>query len=497
MKNIHVYVFSNGVFETSTTPAGGAVNNSTGVFHSEVLKLTSGEKAILVVANTGTDWYPVPTTNTSLTTFQNQLMNMYTTPGRLDHGDGVTKRDGEGFKHMEGDDDASNNGILMTNLLSNSSFTLKPGISQADAERNDYSGLNSEDFNNFEIPLYRVTAKLQTTYTADALTYEAVLGNDLSKKVEVGTLTNPTFTVRNLPKDVYLFKHGNTNFPLQTPLYDKTHTNSTWADFNLFDEINEPTLAVTLSTETPNTMYIPENANAVPVIGNTSYVLVRGTFVPNRKHVITDVDEHGDYVYGFATGTDNISVFTYAPEWGAEIYAVPANITDNDKRVTHGMNTTLKAYLVKANLKQYIGSTADSPVYDGITDKYIYYSVAAGAKSGIYNTVVISKNVQQANKTDYDATVVETVKYLQYTNGVTYYRINIQDNSYLDNNNLYYSVTRNNFYKVNVKSISGIGYPNDSDVTVTPENPISQKTYMQAHISVEPWNEVKQEADLN
>ena len=499
VKNVHVYVFSNGVFEASTSPAGTTVNGSTGVFHSEVLKLTSGEKTILLVANTGTDWYPVPTAGTSLTTFQNQLMDMYTTPGRLAHGDeAAVDRIGEGYKHMQGFDDAPTNGILMTNLLSQSSFILKPGISQADAEKNNYGGDDPKEFNHFEIPLYRVTAKLQTTYKdADALIYKAVLGNDLTNKVEVGTLKNPTFTVRNLPKDVYLFKHGNTNAPLQTPLYSSTDTKSSWADFKVFDERNEPTLAVTEATGTPNPMYIPENANAVPVIGNTSYVLVKGTFEPNRDYVITDVDEDGNYVYGFKGNADKISVFTYAPDWGVEIYAVPASVTGDDSRVEHGMNTTLKAYLAKANLKQYIGSTKEAPIYDGILGKNVYYSIAAGIKSGIYNTLVISKNVQNDDKTGYDATAVETVKYLQYINGETYYRINIQDNTYPENNNLYYSVTRNNFYKVNVKSISGVGYPNDSDVTVTPENPISQKTYMQAHITFEPWTVIDQDADLN
>lgn len=497
VKNIHVYVFANGVFEASTTPAGEVSNNSTGVFHSEVMKLTSGLKTILVVANKGADWYPIPTEGTTLSAFQDQLMALYTTPGRLAHGSSAIARVGEGYKNLQGTDDPATNGFLMSNLLSNSSFTLKPGISQADAEQNNYGDKDPADYNHFKISLYRTTAKLQATYKdADALVYKATQGNNLSNIVTVGTLTQPHFTVRNLPKQVYLFQHGSTDNPLQTPLYTATNTTSDWGGFEIFDEVNAPDIKMVAQSATANSMYIPENANAIPVIGNTSYILVKGVFEPNKDLVITDVDNNGNYMHGYAGSEDPITVFTYSPAWGSEIYAVPANVTGEQDRLKHGMSTTLKTYLVRTGLKAYINKNELDPVYDGIIGKNVYYSIAAGAKDGIYNTLVISKNIQNDDKS-YDATVVETVKYLQYNNGVTYYRINIQDNTYPENNNLYYSVTRNNLYKVNVKSISGIGYPDEGDVTVDPETPISQKTYMQAHISVEEWKVVDQEADLN
>lgn len=499
VKNIHVYVFNNGVFEASTTPTGEVSNNSSGVFHSEVMKLTSGQKTILIVANKGGDWYSTPGEGTTLAAFQNQLMDLYSAPGRLVHPTSVAiPRVGEGYKNLQGTDDPAANGYLMSNLLSNSTFTLKPGISQADAERNNYGNEDPADYNHFEIALHRTTAKLQTTYTdEDALIYKAVQGNDLSHKVTVGTLTEPHFTVRNLPKQVYLFQHGDLVNPLKTPLYSLTNTNSSWANFDVFDEVNAPDLEVVAQGSTVHSLYIPENANETPVIGNTSYVLVKGVFKPNRDLVITDVDANGDYVYGFHGNEDVIDVFTYAPAWGAEIYAVPASVTGDSDRMQHGMKTTLKAYLVRTGLKMYIGKDETTPGFDANTGKNIYYSIDTGLKEGIYNTLVIYKNIQKEDKNGYDKTPVETVKYLQYTNGITYYRINIQDNTYPENNNLYYSVARNNLYKVNVKSISGIGYPNEGDVTVDPETPISQKTYMQAHISVEEWKVVEQGADLN
>ena len=58
------------------------------------------------------------------------------------------------------------------------------------------------------------------------------------------------------------------------------------------------------------------------------------------------------------------------------------------------------------------------------------------------------------------------------------------------------SVMRNRFYNVNISKITSIGYPDDEDVTVDPTDPINQKTYMQAHITVEPWTKVEQDAEL-
>lgn len=52
------------------------------------------------------------------------------------------------------------------------------------------------------------------------------------------------------------------------------------------------------------------------------------------------------------------------------------------------------------------------------------------------------------------------------------------------------------FYVINISKITSIGYPDDEDVTVDPTDPINQKTYMQAHITVEPWTKVEQDAEL-
>lgn len=499
VKNIHVYVFSNGIFEGGTSPAGTVVNNSTGVFHSEALKLTSGLKNILVVANIETSWFPQPTVGTSLATFQNQLMELYTTPGRIVHeGTTAVPRVGEGYKNLQGTDKPADNGYLMANSISESSFTLKPGVSQSDAEQNSYPGGNASDYNHFDISLQRVTAKMQVTYDdADALVYEAPVG-DLSNKVEIGKLTSPYFTVRNLPKNVYLFKHSNADSPLLTPFYTATNTTSGWGDFSIFDEVNVPDITIAAKdAPAPGTMYIPENANAVPVIGNTSYIVVKGTFEPNKDLVITGYDASGKPEHAYAGSSDAITTYTNAPAWGSEIYAVPASVTGEADRVKYGLQTTLKAYLLKVGLKDYLGRDENNPYYDGVLGKNVYYSIALGAKDGIYNTAIVSKNVEKDNNSGYDTTPIETIKFLQYENGTTYYRINIQDNTYLENNNLYYSVTRNNFYNVNIQSISGLGYPSEGDVTVEPETPISQTTYMQAHITVEPWKVINQGADLN
>ena len=90
------------------------------------------------------------------------------------------------------------------------------------------------------------------------------------------------------------------------------------------------------------------------------------------------------------------------------------------------------------------------------------------------------------------------MRIFQYTGGTCYYRVNVEDNmdGKTEANNLFYSVMRNRFYNVNISKITSIGYPDDEDVTVDPTDPINQKTYMQAHITVEPWTKVEQDAEL-
>lgn len=503
VKNVYVYVFNDkGTFEASSK--GSVIENSSGVVHSEVMKLTSGLKTILVVGNMKPEWFTQPNTSTSLTAFQNTLIDLFSTPGRIAHGNqAAVSRVGDG-NILHGDSDATSNGFLMSNTLSQTSFTLNAGVSQTQAEQNNYPPGEAEKYNHFTITLHRATSKLQATYPqGSALEHMAPFG-DLDNTVKIGTLTSPTFTVRNLPKSVYLFKHNATGgFALQTPFYNATNTGSVWADFaSRYDEVNIPDLPIANlgDGQTAQTLYIPENANEVPVIGNTSYVLVKGTYVPNNEYIITGVTDAGDYEYGFRGEANPPAQFSNAPDWGVAIYAVPNNIQGEIARKEHGTKYTLRSYLVRLGLTKYIPATEAAPVYDNNNDEDVYYSAEwPDVKAGIYNFVEIFKHTRPGSGDTgaFTKTKVETIRFLLYTNGECYYRINIQDKTYAENNNLFYSLTRNNFYQVNITSISGIGYPNESDVTIDPETPISQKTHMQAHISVEKWTVVEQNTDLN
>lgn len=83
----------------------------------------------------------------------------------------------------------------------------------------------------------RAAAKLQATYAnADALILKDSESNTLGK------LLTPTFTVRNLPVQSYIFLHNHVDGFL-TPFYTMTNTSSTFADFaKYYDEVNEPNL---------------------------------------------------------------------------------------------------------------------------------------------------------------------------------------------------------------------------------------------------------------
>lgn len=131
---------------------------------------------------------------------------------------------------------------------------------------------------------------MQATYAnAEALT----LKDNASKTL--GKLLAPTFTVRNLPVQSYMFLHNQANGFL-TPFYTMTNTSSTFEDFaKYYDEANKPELNLKASSDgNAQSIYLPENSNQTPVRGNTTYVLVKGVFAPAADVMINKVEVTGE-----------------------------------------------------------------------------------------------------------------------------------------------------------------------------------------------------------
>lgn len=253
------------------------------------MKLTSGKKKVYVVANMQDDWI---TSTTTTAQFEAVTLTHCTKAGRIAHTKGVetavaVSRVGN-FDKISGNGNAATNGFLMANVLKATEYTLYPGISAEDCSKPAYdSSAEMKKNNHLEVFISRAAAKLQATYVnADALILKDSESNTLGK------LLTPTFTVRNLPVQSYIFLHNHVDGFL-TPFYTMTNTSSTFADFaKYYDEVNEPNLDLKASAdgEAIESIYLPENSNQTPVRGNTTYVLVKGVFAPAANVMINAVE---------------------------------------------------------------------------------------------------------------------------------------------------------------------------------------------------------------
>ena len=506
IKNLRAYIFNeSGNFEAKTE---GATVDTHNTEHTAVLKLTSGKKKVYVVANMQDEWI---TSTTTTAQFEAVTLTHCTKAGRIAHTKGADKAEAVSrvgdFGKISGNGNAETNGFLMANVLATTEYTLYPGVSAENCSRSSYDSPEEMAKNNhLQVSISRAAAKLQATYAnAEALT----LKDNASKTL--GKLLAPTFTVRNLPVQSYMFLHNQANGFL-TPFYTMTNTSSTFEDFaKYYDEANKPELNLKASSDgNAQSIYLPENSNQTPVRGNTTYVLVKGVFAPAADVMINKVEVTGEGENltikntldntDYTGGGTNVPAFFIVPEWENQIYTAPTS-TSPSELASYGLAMILKTYLSKAGKQKWLKAVDQTTAVnegDVSNPVSVYYTCKLTPAVGIYSMVTIEKNAQPQGQSGYLASTESQIRILQYVDGTCYYRVNVEDNmgGKTEANNLFYSVMRNRFYNVNISKITSIGYPSDEDVTVDPTDPINQKTYMQAHITVEPWTKVEQDAEL-
>ncbi len=172
--------------------------------------------------------------------------------------------------------------------------------------------------------------------------------------------------------------------------------------------------------------YLAENVNEAPTTGNTSYVLVSLQVTPQAT----------------ADATGNV---TATPLVAGTTFYVLAK-----KELASGKIT----FALKDNKILYFEQETDANTY---------------------------KTVDQS---------VADYKVLKYTNGISYYRLNIRD---IRKTNLTekYAVNRNHYYKVNITEISNLGFNTAAGTIPTdPTTPLETQTYISADITIEAWTVV-------
>lgn len=242
----------------------------------------------------------------------------------------------------------------------------------------------------------------------------------------------------NNPDAMYAFPHRNTNGQLLSPYFaDATVTTSQYF----------PTLQTVMTGwETPSTtagdgIYMMENSNNVPKQGNSSFLLIEGSYEPA----------------------------TWVKKDGTDAGAYTANTTFYrvGKKVNPGTNDKIASFLPYI-LSEDIATNAEMEAFlefanpDGHADP-----------TGLYTAEVAKYGVEE------------------YVNGVTYYALYLGDQS-LSTSTARYTVARNYLYNVTVNEITGPGFGDPGSVIPDPEKPLEEQAFLKVTISVAPWEMINQ-----
>jgi len=251
------------------------------------------------------------------------------------------------------------------------------------------------------------------------------------KPVVNATVTNARFTLAQQNSHTYLAKLVDGVSPKGKKAEQLDDDNDGTYDHLMKlpttdDELKWIDARTTYQNTYATSKYLAENVNQTPTTGNTSYVLVSLQVTPQAK----------------ANGDGNVIETPLTP--GTTFYVLAK------EEVSSGKIT-----------------------FASKDDKILYFEQETDANT--YKTV--------------DQSVAD-YKVLKYTNGISYYRLNIRD---IRKTNLTekYAVNRNHYYKVNITEISNLGFNTAAGTIPTdPTTPLETQTYISADITIEAWTVV-------
>lgn len=297
--------------------------------------------------------------------------------------------------------------------------------------------------NNFPITISRLSSKVQVMF-ADAVKSDDEF-NPADVEVSVATDPAPIFTVAQLQKSIYLEpKMGGYDNSNPTPnLTTHTGESAFVAEINWF---KTETTTTGWSGTVDKSAYVSENI--IPVA------------TPLRKYATAVILKTKLNITKFNKSASNSN---YNQDADGSFYAVckfknedsSGNLTDEEK------------------------------VYSNLDPANPY--------AGIF------PNVEQANAYLMNELSGDQVNYavVKFPGGYAYYRVNLT-NYNVENLADVYSVPRNSYYHVNVKSLKNVGWDNPADlVNPDDENEVKpNKVSISADINVQPWIPINMDESL-
>ncbi|MDE6740998.1 MAG: Mfa1 fimbrilin C-terminal domain-containing protein, partial [Muribaculaceae bacterium] len=207
--------------------------------------------------------------------------------------------------------------------------------------------------------------------------------------------------------------------------------------------------------------YLTENFVQSPVAGNTTFVSFCASFMPNALYTYDATTKRLSTEPNPTSGISFFAVAIVDEFYGFEDFALDP---DNHHVLAFKTKEDADAYVSSLNVGEASAITVsetDAPLKAPASDTY-----------------------------DVNHRQFQTVSFYM---GRAYYRINITTGG----SNL--SVVRNKFYKIEVKSITNLGFHSEDllrpkDPTSDPGN--STSAWIEAVLTVAPWEEVKQDTNL-
>ncbi len=279
---------------------------------------------------------------------------------------------------------------------------------------------NLPQSNVFDITLKRLVAKAQVKATGiDGTSFGIAFGDASFRAVQL----NERMRVLHNGEDVH-------------SLYVDSNNNGTYDGYSMGNEtyLN----AVSDDFKAEGCSYLSENIVTKPLSGNTTFLSIRFQTTPLKYYTFTD---------------SSLQVSSDSPTANTTYYAV--GITD----LTNG----LVDYALDANTKHILTfkTQEDAVRY---TNSLNNGDAATITVSQTERPMMVAPAIRKAAEGSSAFEVIE------FKNGLAYYRVNIahlEDSG--DSKVNKYKVVRNKFYKVNVNSVSSLGF--SSEALLRPSKP--------------------------
>lgn len=297
--------------------------------------------------------------------------------------------------------------------------------------------------NVFSITVERLVAKAQVCQTDD------VRIGDFG--INFGTASFKAFQLNNKMRVV---ANGTEVDPATT------HTDGTYDNYTVEEEVDYLNAVSAFSSE--GCAYMPENIVATPVSGNTTYLGIRFATTPAKY-------------YTYDSSAKSLIASEETPVASSDYYAV--GIQDTSAGIVDYVLVPGSKHIATFQTEE------DATAY-------------ANSLNGNETSATTVSQTDAPLMAPSLTRAVSSFVVIKFTEGNVYYRVNI---AHTEGSQSQLKVLRNRFYKVNINSVSTLGF--SADELLRPEEPTSgfetsSKSWISVAIDVAPWQEVDQDANL-